>query len=185
LRAAARSAAARPAPWRGRSSQRRAAALLGLTLLGLGCGRSAEPQQLPLVDIQALQARVAAERGHPLLVAFWATWCQPCVEELPDLVALHRAAPAGLRVLAVSLDSFLSGDATPSVVAKYLELHPAPVGHVIYKGSQDALFAAFDLPGNIPYSILYAADGTVLRRDAGRTQPADIRAALQPAGASR
>jgi thiol-disulfide isomerase/thioredoxin len=148
---------------------------------GAGCGRTAEPSPPVIVDLQALQARVAAERGHPLLVAFWATWCQPCVEELPDLVALQRESPAGLRVLAVSLDAFLSGDATPGVVAQYLEAHPAPLAHAIYQGSQDALFAAFDLPGNIPYSILYGADGNVLRREAGRTQPAAVRAALQPA----
>jgi hypothetical protein len=60
--------------------------------------------------------------------------------------------------------------------------HPAPIGQVIYTGTQDALFTAFDLPGNIPSSILYAADGSVLRRYAGRAAPADIRGALQPGG---
>jgi len=76
------------------------------------------------LDARALQARVAAEGGHPLLVAFWATWCQPCVEEFPDLVALNREAPGGLQVLAVSLDFFLSGKETRRTVDAYLAKHP-------------------------------------------------------------
>ena len=123
---------------------------------------------------------MAAEGGHPVLVAFWATWCQPCVEEFPDLVALHREAPAGLQVLAVSLDFFLSGKETRGTVDAYLAKHPAAVRHVLYTGSQDSLFAAFDLPGNIPYAILYAADGRELQRFPGRTRPEDVRAALAP-----
>lgn len=145
----------------------------------LGCARPAAQDDLPQLDAQALQQRVAAERGRPLLLAFWATWCDPCVEEFPVLATLHRESPDGLRVLAVSLDGFLSGKETPRVVAEHLQTHPARMRHVIYSGTQDALFSNFDLPGNIPYSILYGADGQILQRFPGAVTAAQVRAALQ------
>jgi len=153
----------------------------GLLLAGLfaaGCGPRAAAGSPPVLDVTALQQRVAGSAGHPLLVVFWATWCQPCVAEMPDMVALDKESPGGLRVLAVSLDAFLSGRSTGKVVSDYLRAHPAPLDHVIYTGSQDAVFSAFDLPGNIPYSILYDSQGHVLQRFTGQTSPADVRAAL-------
>jgi thiol-disulfide isomerase/thioredoxin len=133
---------------------------------------------IPVVDATALKQRVAASSGHPLLLVFWATWCKPCVEELPDLVALQQEAPSGLHIIACSLDDFLSGDSTQTIVAEYLRGHPAPLDHVIYRGSQDAVFDAFELPGNIPYSILYDAKGSVVQRFTGGVQPGAVHAAL-------
>lgn len=47
----------------------------------------------------------SALRGRPVVLNFWATWCAPCVEELPSLEGLHRAlGPEGLAVVAVSVD---------------------------------------------------------------------------------
>ena len=157
------------------------AALAALMLTGalvLGCEQRTNDAAPRVLDAQTLQQRVAGSTGHPLLVVFWATWCQPCVAEMPDMVALDHESPSGLRVLAVSLDFFLSGQSTEKVVGDYLHVHPAPLEHVIYTGSQDAIFSAFDLPGNIPYSILYDSQGHVLKRFPGQTAPEDVRGAL-------
>lgn len=131
-------------------------------------------------DAPALQQRVAGAAGHPLLLVFWATWCKPCIEELPALVALRTESPSGLQVTAVSLDVFLSGDSALAVVRDFLTANPAPLDHLVYRGSQDALFSAFDLPGNIPYAVLYDGHGQVLQRFAGAVDPAAVRAALRP-----
>ncbi len=155
-----------------------AAALMLSSSLGLGCGPRTGDAAPRVLDAPALQQRVAGSTGHPLLVVFWATWCQPCVAEMPDMVALDQESPGGLRILAVSLDFFLSGKSTEKVVGDYLHAHPAPLEHVIYSGSQDAIFSAFEMPGNIPYSILYDSQGHVLKRFTGQAAPADVRAAL-------
>jgi thiol-disulfide isomerase/thioredoxin len=164
---------------------RTGAALAALALAGAllpACGRRAASAKSPaVVDTAGIQQRVADAQAHPLLLVFWATWCKPCVEELPGLVTLQNEAPQGLNLIAVSLDHFLSGPTTPQVVADWLQTHPVPLQHLIYAGTQDALFNAFDLSGSIPYAILYDAQGRVLKRYDGQTEPAAVRTALAAA----
>ncbi|MHB1698750.1 MAG: TlpA family protein disulfide reductase [Acidobacteriaceae bacterium] len=90
-----------------------AAPLLAATLvvsLGLsGCDRGSRPSQIgrPAPDFTVADStrtvHLAALRGHIVVLNFWATWCPPCVEETPSLVAMQRQMP-GITVLAVSLD---------------------------------------------------------------------------------
>jgi thiol-disulfide isomerase/thioredoxin len=59
------------------------------------------PLQLPAID--AAPWRLADERGHPVLLNFWASWCEPCQAEMPSLERLAAAQrEAGLRVVAVN-----------------------------------------------------------------------------------
>jgi peroxiredoxin len=58
------------------------------------------------VTLDGATVSLADERGHAVLVNLWATWCEPCRFELPELAALHgRHAPKGLRVIGVSVDA--------------------------------------------------------------------------------
>jgi peroxiredoxin len=58
---------------------------------------------LGLKDLDGRMVRLADFRGRPVLVHFWATWCAPCVEELPSLQRLaDRLAPQGLEIIAVN-----------------------------------------------------------------------------------
>jgi thiol-disulfide isomerase/thioredoxin len=60
----------------------------------------------PEIDLETLEGgrvRLSRLRGHPVVVTFWGTWCPPCKEEFPELVAAHRRyREAGLEVLAVN-----------------------------------------------------------------------------------
>jgi thiol-disulfide isomerase/thioredoxin len=163
-----------------RSARSGAVLAVAMLVLSLACGRDAVVPPAT-VDTPALQARLRALQGRPTLLVFWATWCKPCVAEIPDLVALHREAPSGLQIIAVSLDEFLSGEGTMAVVAEFLRNRPLPYEQLVYTGSQDALLIPFDLSGSIPYAILYDAGGNPLRRFEGQTAAAEIRAALAAA----
>jgi thiol-disulfide isomerase/thioredoxin len=82
--------------------------LLALALLS-ACDRGAHPNQpgKPAPDFTVSDGtstvHLAGYRGHTVLLNFWASWCAPCVEELPTLLQLHHDDP-NLVILAVSID---------------------------------------------------------------------------------
>jgi cytochrome c biogenesis protein CcmG, thiol:disulfide interchange protein DsbE len=86
-----------------------ASILISALPLLTGCNRGAHPPQLniPAPDFTVSDGtdtiHLASYRGHPVLLNFWATWCEPCVIELPSLLQLHRDMP-NLTILAVSID---------------------------------------------------------------------------------
>jgi thiol-disulfide isomerase/thioredoxin len=155
------------------------AGAIGALALAAACSRPSHAGSGPApTDAAGIQARLEGARGRPVLLSFWATWCKPCVEEIPGLVELHTDRKRGVHVIAVSLDNFLSGDAKAvDVVNEFLAKTPAPLEHLVYRGGQDELLGAFDLPGNIPFAILYNAGGRPVARF-GTAEPAAVRAAL-------
>ncbi len=63
------------------------------------------PRDPEMIDAQGYQKLLEQYRGKPLLVTFWATWCEPCRDEYPMLNELAKQyAPQGLKVVGVSLD---------------------------------------------------------------------------------
>ena len=60
----------------------------------------------PQIDLETLEGgrvKLSALRGHPVVITFWGTWCPPCRDEFPALVAAHQKhRDAGLEVLAVN-----------------------------------------------------------------------------------
>lgn len=70
---------------------------------GLKVGEAAPALSLPAREGSTVD--IASFRGRPVIVNFWATWCPPCVSEMPALERLHKAlSPDGLVVLGVSVD---------------------------------------------------------------------------------
>jgi thiol-disulfide isomerase/thioredoxin len=83
--------------------------LLFPLVLAPGCDRGAHPAQTGhsapdfTVSDGTTTVHLASYRGRVVLLNFWATWCAPCIEEMPSLLELHHAQP-DLAVLAVSID---------------------------------------------------------------------------------
>ena len=84
-------------------------AFLLILSLAPGCNRGAHPAQTGKMAPDFTVAdgtntiHLASYRGHVVLLNFWATWCSPCVAELPSLLELHHDQP-NLTILAVSID---------------------------------------------------------------------------------
>ncbi|TAJ19388.1 MAG: TlpA family protein disulfide reductase [Planctomycetota bacterium] len=140
-----------------------------------GCGEhSAAPavQDVRVADLQGLEQALAAKRGQALLVNFWATWCPPCVAELPDLVDTAREyEPRGLHVLGVSFDLMvpkITADAGRELVSKHLERRKLAFPSLVYDGPDyDAINARFELPGFIPVTLAIDRSGNIVDREEG------------------
>ena len=78
-------------------------------------------------DMQGQPQRLADYRGKWVLVNFWATWCPPCLEEIPDLVDLHRAhSKKDLVVIGVALDS--SAKSVRQFIERFKVNYPVVLG---------------------------------------------------------
>ena len=137
-------------------------ALAGLLVIGglaLAAAQTPAPKDPALIDTQGYQKLLQQYKGKPLLVTFWATWCEPCRDEYPMLNELARQyAPQGLKVVGVSLDQ--DGDLIlmRRFLARYKPIFP---NYRKKKGEEDAFVQAV-LPGwngSIPASVFYAKDG--------------------------
>ena len=113
--------------------------------------------------------RLADFRGKPLLVNFWATWCPPCVEELPLLNAFHQAhKDKGWQVLGLAVDQ-------PSAVRGFMQKLPLnfPVGMAGFAGTE--LSRSLGNPsGALPFSVVFDASGTLVHRKIGKVSETDL-----------
>jgi thiol-disulfide isomerase/thioredoxin len=121
------------------------------------------------IDAAGLRAAVAREKGHVVLVNFWATWCVPCREEFPSLARLQeRNRRAGLRVVGVSTDF----ENQRTAVEKFLaERRPPFPNYHRKKGGDDQDFIdAVDSRwgGELPFSVLYDRSGRKVRAFSGK-----------------
>jgi thiol-disulfide isomerase/thioredoxin len=108
-------------------------------------------------------------RGRPLIVNFWATWCAPCIKEMPEIDRFHREhAARGWQVLGLAIDS-----AEP--VRAFLERIPVgfPVALAGLSG-MELLRNLGNVAGALPFTVHYDADGRVRRRRLGETTAREL-----------
>jgi thiol-disulfide isomerase/thioredoxin len=137
-------------------------ALAGLLVtagLALAAAQTPAPKDPALIDTQGYQKLLQQYKGKPLLVTFWATWCEPCRDEYPMLNELAKQyAPQGLKVVGVSLDQDGDMILMRRFLARYKPIFP---NYRKKKGEED-LFVQAVLPGwngSIPASVFYGKDG--------------------------
>lgn len=108
--------------------------------------------------------RLAGLQGKPLLLNFWATWCPPCVKEMPELDRFHTEfAPKGWQVLGLAIDG-------PTPVKEFLaKVHVGfGIGLAGFGGTELAQ-ALGNAAGGLPFSLLIDAQGRIRHRKMGAT----------------
>lgn len=164
----------------------------GLLLLA-GCGRAeaeapvvrATPAMTPalpvlgaapefsLATVDGRTVTLAELKGKTVVVDFWATWCGPCVAEIPGYVELQKKyADAGLVIVGVSLDR-----KGPKVVTEFMAKH----GMTYAVGIDDgALAEAFGGVDAIPTTFLIDREGRIRHRKVGAMPPAEYEKLVRP-----
>ena len=144
---------------------------------GVHPARPGDP--LPVIRLPGLDGNVVElatiAPGRPLLVNVWASWCGPCVEEMPELQRFARAQGSqGVQVVGLALD-------TPDGVRGFLARVPVDYPILLETpGPADASVWLGNTRGLLPYSVLVGADGRVLKQKLGPFAHGEIEAWAQP-----
>lgn len=144
-------------------------ALAGTAGAGWAWWRSAQARDSALWSLtfetpSGGELKMASFRGKPLVLNFWATWCAPCVKEMPQLERFHvEFAPRGWQVLGLALDR-----AGP--VKEFLTR--VRVGFPVALAGMDGFDLAHELGnamGVLPYTVVFDRGGLVVHRKVGET----------------
>ena len=144
--------------------------------------RAAKPsvvvREIDPTSLTAILRRKAAPR--PLLVNFWATWCDPCREEFPDLVRIDKQyRPQGLDFTAVSLDDLAEIDKS---VPKFLrDMRVTVPTYLLNVSDPEEAMSKVDpqWSGALPATFLYDAQGNLVYKRLGRIQVPELTAAIE------
>ena len=120
-----------------------------------------------LPDLAGQPQKLAQYRGRPLLVNFWATWCAPCVKEMPELDQLRQRYPQ-VQFLGVGVD-------TASNLREFVAKVPVSYPLVV-AGNQgtDLVRVLGNSAGGLPFTIVFNADGSVQRKVLGQISLGDM-----------
>lgn len=145
------------------------AVLLCSSLFAQSTGKSKSPSRssgqntalgpkITQIDIEDLK-KLLKPNGRPLLINFWATWCDPCREEFPDLVKLDAAYKGKLDIITVSLDDL---DDIDTVVPKFLRDQKATMPAYLLRTPDESAaiqMVADEWSGSLPLTVVYKANG--------------------------
>ncbi|TEA79090.1 TlpA family protein disulfide reductase [Allopusillimonas ginsengisoli] len=123
-------------------------------------------------DLNDRQIPFASYLGKPVVLNFWATWCPPCVKEMPDLEALHQKH-ANVQFVGLAVD-------TASNVVKFGE--KVQVSYPLLIAGHDGIALMRDLgnkQGGLPFTVVFDAKGRVQREIIGLVKPDVLEKLLQ------
>ena len=110
-----------------------------------------------------------------LVINVWATWCGPCVNELPELVTMNRMyRKRPFEMITISMDDPKKQDQALAMLTK---LHVSTTNYIFNSDKRDALVEALDKewPGPVPYTLLIAPGGKAIYRQTGEFDAMELK----------
>lgn len=147
-------------------------ASLALVLAAAAPLQAAELPAKPSLSIKTLDGKtftLAEHKGNWVIVNFWATWCSPCIKELPELSHFVKSH-SNVRAIGLAYE-----DTEAAEIKAFLEKHP-----VSYPIAQVDTFeppADFETPRGLPMTVIIAPDGTVAKKFTGPVDEAALKQA--------
>jgi thiol-disulfide isomerase/thioredoxin len=109
-------------------------------------------------------------KGRPLVLNFWATWCAPCVEEMPELTALqNELQPGKIQILGIGIDN-------PASVSAFADKYK--IAYPLYVAGMEGSELSRQLgnqAGGLPFTVLIDANGKVKKTYLGRLKMDELR----------
>jgi thiol-disulfide isomerase/thioredoxin len=147
------------------------ALLLALLIPGLAPADTAAKPNLSVTTLDGKSFDLYKQRGKWVIVNYWATWCAPCLKELPDISAYVSAHKNSVAAVGLAFE-----DSDKADIEKYLKEHPIsyPVAQIdVMEPPKD-----FDVPKGLPNTYLIAPDGHVAKVFLGPITPKDLDAVI-------
>jgi thiol-disulfide isomerase/thioredoxin len=113
------------------------------------------------VDDAKLKELLKPKNGRPLLINFWATWCDPCREEFPDLVKIDADYKGRIDFITVTLDEV---EDIKGAVPKFLsDMKATMPAYLLVSADESAIIGtiAKDWTGGLPFTVLYNEKGQI------------------------
>lgn len=125
---------------------------------------------LALKDLSGVEQSLASYRGRVVVLNFWATWCEPCKKEMPDLSSIQDDyGPFGVQVIGAAGDTA----ADSAKVTKFIR--EFKVNFPVWVGASTDDMQRFGAETVLPATVVIGRDGKIIRREIGIIKPAELR----------
>jgi thiol-disulfide isomerase/thioredoxin len=138
----------------------------------------AEPVALGEIDDAGVAKLVRNDTKKLLVINVWATWCAPCVAELPEFVTMNRMyRRRDFQLVTLCMDDPEKKDAVVKVLK---DKKVAATNYLVRTADRDKFAEALDKdwPGPVPYTLIVAPGGKVIYRKSGSIDPLEVRRAI-------
>jgi peroxiredoxin len=139
---------------------------------------NAEPVSLEVIDDAGVARLIKNESRNYTVINLWATWCGPCVAELPEFVTMNRMyRKRPFRLVTISLDD---PEKQEDALRILKDQHVAATNYILKTKNLDAFAEALDKewPGPLPYTLIVAPGGKIVYRKAGAIEPLEVKRAI-------
>ena len=130
---------------------------------------------LTLPDLNGIRRAAPDWQGRLIVINFWATWCPPCREEIPELIALQeRYQDQGLQIVGVAVDNH-------EAVRRFSDA--VGINYPVLLGQLEAMQAMSDYGnrgGSLPFTVVIEPSGQVVARKLGVYRYSELEAILRP-----
>lgn len=133
------------------------------------------PIEAPLVlkDLTGAEQSLASYRGRVVVLNFWATWCEPCKKEMPDLSAIQNEyAALGVQVIGAAGDAATDSAKVLKFIREYKLNFP------VWVGAQTSDMERFGLGSVLPATVIIDREGKIVWREIGIIKPLELRKEL-------